>query len=394
MTDKDKLIDVREVFDNELREMESGFLRKVYRIFIGDYFKALIKITEERLFNLKRQGYLSRKREREEVIYQGIVTLEEFEYSKDSLFPYFPEDMVKGDELNLFNRGNEVLVKGLILGKKEKISEIENSIYFGSYWVEGEEKKFEYLFERDKSYLKEEEKIKEIYEQNNIKWTPIFGPYSRKMYKLKVKNISELQEDFGKIEKLSFNHDNVEFLKDYILVWNVKREKVLSTSDSSYKNNGYYEHRIEISSENRVMVDLPEVEIVDIFRDRLGDLIVAAKTKNVISWDICIVKKKIELIEFKEFKYKLVSNEQYEDFSGIMKKVNGRRVRSMGEIYRLSKAFKSFDNMEIKDINHKKRDICIKIQFEKEDIFKEEIKGFFKELLYEEFWESNFEIII
>lgn len=390
MTDKDKLTDVREVFDNELREMESGFLRKVYRIFIGDYFKELIGVTENKLFNMKKRGYMSKKREKEEVIYQGIVTLEELEYAKDSLFPYFSEDLIKDEEINLVNKGNEVIAKGIILDKKNELENLGKNIYIGSYWVEGEEKTFEYYFEQDKSYIKEEEKLKKVYEQNNIKWIPIFGPYSRKIFSLKIKNIES--KDIGLIEKIKFNHEEIKFLKNYILVWNVKQEKVLSTSDSSYKESGYYEHRVEISSENKIMVDLPGVEIIDIYKDRLGDLVVGAKTKNVISWDIWMVKKQLELNEFKEFKYKLVSNEQYEDFSGLMKKINGRRVRSVGEIYRLSKAFKCFDNMEITQVKDWNKDVYIKITFENEGVFKEEVKDFFGELLYEEFWECRFEI--
>lgn len=385
---------VREVFDNELREMESGFLRKVFRIFILDYFREMIGSAEAKLEDIKSRAYAKTNVEEDEIVYQTIINQEEYIYAKDELFPYFDEDLIEVMPLERFNKGSRILDKAPLLLGKGQVEGLEELEFEGYITSEGKEHKFIFGFEKDMAYTEKEKKLKDVYEQNNTRWIPIYTPYSTKIYKIAIKDYLSCEGLIGSAEEIRMDLGEYEagYRRGYFPVWNVKKEKVLSTSDSSYKPEGYYEHRIEISSENRIMVDLPGVEIIDIYKDRLGDIVVAAKTKNVISWDIWMVKKKLELNEYKEFRYQLVSNERNQDFMGKLKKKHGRRVRSEGEIHRLCRSFKALEGMDIIGCSYDENRVTMKVDMEEDSIYIDALKSFMVEVIQEEFWESSFEV--
>lgn len=385
---------IREVFEAEIKEIDNGRTRKIFRTFIGDAFEEIIKTTKKKLDDLKRIG-CEKEVDTSMIVFHGLVSKEKYFEVSEVFFPYFEEDKESISLEEKYNGGSGVLAKVVVLERDNVLKEIEKA-EFEAVFSDGQNEMGQVVkLVKDNSYREEEEKLRELFVRNNERKTVLYSPYSNKIYKVIIKDKINSEQELGKITKIDINfggyENNIYF--DQIPIWNVKKATSLNITIPKHIEGSYYEHKLEIKEHNKVLVDRENVEILDVCADRMGNLSLLADSKNVLDWNLYIIKKINDKRVFNEFSFEVFDNGIKNSAVESLKRECGRRIRSLGEIYRIKEMCSGLKDINIKRIISRKGNVFIEIEIERNEIFSNEIKKYFLGMLEEVFWENNFRIV-
>lgn len=385
---------IREVFEAEIKEIDNSRTRKIFRTFVGDTFEEIIKTTKKKLVELKKIG-CEKEVDTSMTVFHGIISKDKYFEVSEAFFPYFEEDKESITMEEKYNGGSEILARVIVLENDKVLKEMEKSEFEGIFSDGQTEKRYGIKLVKDNSYRNEEEKLREIFIRNNERKAVLYSPYSDKIYNVIVKDRFHTEQELTKVSKIDINfgryEDNIYF--NQVPIWNIKKSTSLNITIPKHIEGSYYEHKLEIKEHNKVLVDRENVEILDVYTDRMGNLSLMADSKNILDWNLYIIKKINDNRVFNEFSFEVFDNGIKNSAVESLKSECGRRIRSMGEIYRIKEMSSGLKDMNIKRIRSRKGNIVIEIEIEKNGIFSNEIKKYFLGMLEEVFWENNFRIV-
>lgn len=385
---------IREVFEAEIKEIGNSRTRKIFRTFVGDTFEEIIKTTKKKLDELKKIG-CEKEVDTSMTVFHGLVAKEKYFEVSEVFFPYFEEDRESISMEEKYNGGSEELGKVVVLERDSILKEMEKSEFEGIFSDGKNEKKCVIKLVKDNSYREEEEKLREIFVRNNERKTVLYSPYSDKIYKVLIKDKINSDQELGKVTKIDINfgryENNIYF--NQVPIWNIKKSTSLNITIPKHIEGSYYEHKLEIKEHNKVFVDRENIEILDVCVDRMGNLSLLADSKNILDWNLYIIKKINDSRVFNELSFEVFDNGIKNSAVESLKRECGRRIRSMGEIYRIKEMCTGLKDINIKRIRSRKGNVVIEIEVARNGIFSNEIKKYFLGMLEEVFWENNFRIV-
>lgn len=258
-------------------------LEKIFENFLEKLDRTQRKLEEKIIENIEKEEELKKTD-----IYVG---LEEKKNIPDGFFP-------SGRYL-CWNKENFYEEFSIYLDEKySKILEIilNDKVYRGYFIDEGDIKyAFEYKVLHNKSFLNSEKELKEFLFANNMEITPIFNPYARKVFNIKIINILDnVDKKIIKKYDLGEFEEKYKVKKDYIPIWNVelKEDEIVQLSVVPDKKTKLFCIEAAISSETMELYKSKET-IIDHFvkNDNFIKIYFAREIKR---WDICKIYNVLE----------------------------------------------------------------------------------------------------
>lgn len=166
---------------------------------------------------------------------------------------------------------------------------IEDRIYRGNLIDKDDiEIPFEYKILQNKSFIEYEEEVRKFLFENNIDITPIFNPYSRKVFNIKIINILENIE-YKKIKSYDLGEfeQTYKIKKNYTPIWNIelKKDQIIQLSVVPDKKNKFF--CIEVAAQNDVVELYKSKETIIDHCVKNGEFIKLYFEKEIKRWDIC-----------------------------------------------------------------------------------------------------------
>lgn len=166
---------------------------------------------------------------------------------------------------------------------------IEDRIYRGNLIDKDDiEIPFEYKILQNRSFIEYEEEVRKFLFENNIDITPIFNPYSRKVFNIKIINILENIE-YKKIKSYDLGEfeQTYKIKKNYTPIWNIelKKDQIIQLSVVPDKKNKFF--CIEVAAQNDVVELYKSKETIIDHCVKNGEFIKLYFEKEIKRWDIC-----------------------------------------------------------------------------------------------------------
>lgn len=303
--------------------MEERELEKIVDNFLNKLDK-----TQENLERKIEENIMGEKDLKNPTIYAGLVEKEEIPNGFFSSGEY-----LKFDEKEL-DRGFTIYLDE----KYSIISKIilENKVYKGNLIDKnGMEIPFEYKVLQNKSFLKYEEEVRKFLFENNMDITPIFNPYSRKVFNIKIVNILE-DIEYKKIKSFDLGEfeQTYKVKKNYTPIWNIelKKDEIIQLSVVPDKKNKFF--CIEVASQNDVIELYKSKETMIDHVVKNNEFTKIYFEKEIKKWDICkiynITDEENEFYSNKKFNSDIL--DKFGSFIPKTKFEIDRRIKNLANI--------------------------------------------------------------
>lgn len=323
---------------------------------IVDYQEEMHQELEDRVFNeIKDQ-------EQDYDIYTTIVKRDKLELVADFLFPILPGDQEeevynKQEIIEKIKKGEAVKITKIFL--QLEYQEIQNmkkseKIYSGTIVAEDEKYPISVKLEYNQEYIAEEEKLYNIFLENQVPWRTINNPYSRKFFNVVITGCEEDIDELTDFEEINFDFGELEDNKyaGYVPVWNIKR--------TSQKCEGFpipvedkvsYDHLISLETlglENGYLVVPDKFNIMSVKKTQ-DKLIITSDESNSVSWEILKIVQNNKL-QNKEVEFELMSNSKKDSFMNKFLQQKYRAPKTFAELNRIVNSFAAIERINLKEV--------------------------------------------
>lgn len=358
---KDIIIDrLNKIEDLEQRKILKNIMQGVFTNLI-DYEENVFKDIEARVFNEIED--IGKKYD----IYITICDKNKVDPVDEFLHPIFKEDIedkkydIKEMLQKLKNKEKVKLATVFINSSYITIKELIHNerSYEGKLITDKGIHKIEIKLEQNKKYMKEIEKLYDIFQSNSLSWRTINNPYANKFFDVALIKCEEITEE-EEIKEISLNLEEYEKYKmiDIVPLWNIERVNLKSSGfpvPAIDKVN--FEHLLSLKKlgvDNGYLVDAKE-EVSYIKRTE-NELTIVSPKEKAGSWKIFkIVQPQLE--EIRKCEYRLVSNSRIDGFINRFSQKQASIIRTRGEINRIINSFEVSKDFEL---------MAIEIEDEKE----------------------------
>ena len=265
----------KELTDKIEREIEHKIKQDTPEIYLGVIPKHSIPqylFPSVDLKTCKKEDLITENLYDESIFTKGIDDL--------SILRKYPED------------SEDIILSFYVNEPYENIVKIieENKNYLGYFQDQNNNRyEFEFKVQFNESFRKKETIIQRMFFENNLKYTGIFNPYSRKVFDIVI--TSFLTDVYDPQDIVSINlgdfEKNYNVDKEKIPCWNINFEmdSIMSLSGEVSSVNSKFSVRITPDREYFALFSSSESEISDIVRN--DDFTKIIFNKEIKVWDIC-----------------------------------------------------------------------------------------------------------
>ena len=337
--------------------------RRLLRGVLLAAFTDIEDYTSGQLEEIKQRVFEESKLDHDQFnIYTTVVSIDDYDPINNFLFP------MNDDDLKELPFDASVITETIALNEKPVLAKI----YFELDYLElleikktlprrfkGQLKTSRALHEIEislvpyRGYVKQVEKLYELYLENNIPWRTVLHPSIYKFMEIQLETVIDFKKH-EKIEEIIIDLEELDAYKqiNQIPLWNIKTEP--------FNNQGFpmpagdrvsYEHVIVFQENVREMGYLidsySEVDGIINIR-RLADKLILTSSKDVImKWQLWVV---VNPLESDLYLPNLISNRKVESFIDNYTNRSSRVIRTKGEIYRLANLFVDTADLKLVDV--------------------------------------------
>ena len=355
---------MKEHWQERLLKIEDLAKRRLLRGVLLAAFTNIEEYTNAQLEAIKKRVFDESKLDHDQYsIYTSVVSINEYDPINDFLHP------MQTDDLKELPFDAAVITETTSAGDKP----ILGKLYFELDHMElldiwetlpGRRFKGKLKTSRDTyeikislshytGYIKQIEKLYELYLENNVPWRTVLHPSIHKFMEIRLETEIEFKKR-EKIEEISIYLEELDAYKQInkIPLWNIKTKP--------FKNQGFpipsgdrinYEHILAFEEDDReygYLIDShsEDSSIINIRMET--DKLVLISSKDVISkWQLWVIVNPLEAdLDISN----LTSNRKIESFIDNFASRAGRVIRTMGEIHRITNSFVNATDVKLIDI--------------------------------------------
>ena len=355
---------MKEHWQKRLSKIEDLEERRLLRGVLLAAFTNIEEYTNTQLEAIKQRVFNESKPDHDQYnIYTSIVSINEYDPINDFLFPMQTADLEElpfdATIITEMMEAGEKPTLGKLYFELDYLDLLEISQTLSNRKFKGQLKTSRGLYDIEISlspyigYLKQMEKLYELYLENNIPWRTVLHPSIHKFMEMQL----ETEIEFKKRERIEEITIDLEELDDYkqinqIPLWNIKTKP--------FKNQGFpipsgdrinYEHILAFEEDDRELgylidSDLEDSTIINIRMET--DRLILASSKDIISnWYLWMV---VNPLEDDLNIQNLMSNRKIESFVDNFANSTGRIVRTTAEIHRIVNLFVDAADLKLVDI--------------------------------------------
>ena len=348
----------------------------------------LIQEEHERMSSLAERIMNSMYNEVNEItLVTSLLDKEEIKLYEKEFFPIFSTEL-DTDILKILKKKFRKKYKTIFLDMPyEELKGLKTGCIKGKLTDESGN-----IYEIEFRLIKEEKKIKEIYEvikHNKIKWQNIYFPFAYKAYSLIIQEVSEeLESRLSFLEKLNIEIDYPESIRknviDKILCLNMREELVNpDVFVRPTEEQLYFEHRIEKCEED-ILVSKEVEKFEFLYKD--------TKTLRIITKSDKYERMRLYFINHvsEELKKKITLYGNMKNFDRISnrKRENVLILRNIDEINEVLRQYEVFEKIEVTGISDENSMIIpiydLEIEDKNEFLLKNKKKNLYLKIEYEE----------
>lgn len=350
------MLDILELMRENVKKINDSEQVKFFREVIEPSFKELIEHTDNMYKGLEENIYreLSNDKRDFEVV-TALIPKKEFGYQSLYFSPICEEDnqeINSNDIIDKLLKGQGVFLEKLYLPyDNEKINDILKNEMFYTCTVFSKDNKCDLRIslELDKSYLKKEELLYNVFNKNSLKWNSINIPFSKKIVKVYVEEVLGDLSNIEEIERIEYQSFNYE--RNMLPIWNIRID-YLSVSAGVYpaedKINYYYKLFSEDIKdiEKNILPFSNNVNIKAVYLEDTGDLKIICDEDNIKTWEIFGFKS----VENRAFQNINLYRNQYENIFDKLKYKNEGNIKTKGEVKRLVNLYGREYGISLQDV--------------------------------------------
>lgn len=282
-------------------------------------------------------------RESEFTIHIGVTEPDLYDASDRFLTPICPEDVehVRPTLSDCLDQNEPVPVDRVFLRQNAQEAlkfEREGAVYQGTLTTQAGAFPATFSIRRSRRYLKQVERLYQVFHANHIPWSTVCSAYLYKMFDVCLVDAEGAGQDTGvEVQSVTVDFGAYEpFLhRGMIPLWNLERVEV-STSmyPSPCADHVHYEHRIFahrlspgcsylVADVDRV---LQNVRLV------AGDMLITCQEKGPVNWKLIQVNPSDRKLRYA---YPLLANQPEESFASNLGALYQQGVKTRGELRRV-----------------------------------------------------------
>jgi len=356
---------MKEYWQERLLKIEDLSERRLLRDVLLAAFTNIEDYTNGQLEAIKQRVFEESKLEYDKFnIYTSVVSVNDYDPINDFLFPMNVADL---EELPIAAAD---LTEGLETGEKPtlgklyfeldylELREIEKTLsnrrFKGQLKTDSDVYDIEVSLSPFMGYIKQVERLYELYIDNNIPWKTVLHPSIWKFMDMRLETRIAFKKQ-EKVEEIIIQLEELDVYKqiNQVPLWNVKVEP--------FKNQGFpmpagdrvnYEHVLMLDEDTRGLEYLIdsclEVDGVISIRREVDRLILVSSKSVISSWKLWTI---FNPLEADLDTTNLLSNRKIESFIDNFASRSGRVVRTVGEVHRLANSFLAATSLRLVDID-------------------------------------------
>ncbi|GEN36398.1 normocyte-binding protein [Aneurinibacillus danicus] len=346
--------------DLEQRRLLKNIMTGVF-LNLVEYQEEMNRKLEERVFNEVKDS------EEKHDVYVTVCSRDEFDPIHEFLYPMVPEDVEEKTYdmkslVSKVDRKEEVRLLTIFLQCSfMKIKELVDSqrTFWGEMITTGGRYRIEVRLEQNKTYLREIERLYNVFQRNGVPWKTVNHPYANKFFDVILVECEETPKEEEEILEITIDLEEYEKYKklDKVPLWNIERV--------SLKNTGFpvpvadrvnFEHMLSLrktGTEHGYLVDGDE-EIIRYIKRTPEELIVVSPREKSGVWNVLKITQPVET-NIGRLEYELASNRRKNSFVSGFARKQAVTVRAKGEIVRIINSFEASKYLELKHIEISER---------------------------------------
>lgn len=350
--------DMEAYIDRRMLEITEPGERILFKEIVGNLLKEVYRYNKEAYRGLCDR--VLSEETAEQGAYAVCVALTDKDHYDETdpfLSPMLPEDTRKkelsceevrealgrGEEIRLFTvflKAGASALYGMLREKRQfhGVIETENREYRGTFQLK-----------RSERYLRQIERLYEIFTANCRPWSTVCGAYLMKLFDVVLRD----SEEIGKgetIRRVEVDFEDYAGLAvcDVIPLWNLREfQEKTSTYPDAALDRINYEHQIfahRLRADCEYLVTNTEVEITNIRRVK-GDLVISCPEERPVEWSFYQVSRESGQ---GRYPYPPLSNRCKESFAGSITEMYRKSIRTKAEMARLIESFPAGDGLVFK----------------------------------------------
>ena len=350
---------ILDIMKENIKKLDDSLQIKMIREVIEPSFKELIEHTEKMYSNLESKIYndIILKTEDYE-IFTTILNRSELSYHGNLFSPIISDEIFEVNKKELLKRlkdeNLDILETIFVPLSRENIENLDfESRKFNAYLCfENEKCKISVTLEKSKRYFDKEVKIYNLFNKNNLSWTSINNPYSRKMYDVVAIEILGDIDVIDEIIDIEYDFEDVDYVRNMVPVWNIfeKNKTVSRGVDPAGEtiNFIYNFSSNEIKSDDDALIPfIDKGEIKAISRDK-NEYKIICDTEGILEWSFFIFKN-VKNFKIEDCNYSVFRNGIDSSFDRF-KVQNNIIIRTKAEIMRIAELYGSKHNLKLIDM--------------------------------------------
>ena len=350
---------ILDIMKENIKKLDDSLQIKMIREVIEPSFKELIEHTEKMYSNLESKIYndIILKDEDYE-IFTTILNRSELSYHGNLFSPIISDEIFEINKKELLKKLKDENIE--ILGtifiplsiQDIEFLDFETRNFTAYLCFENEKCKISVTLKKSKRYLDKEVELYNLFNKNNLKWTSINNPYSRKMYDVVAINILGDIDVIDEIIDIEYDFEDIDYVRNMVPVWNIfeKNKTVARGVDPAGEtiNFIYNFSSDEIKSDDDALIPfIDKGEIKALSRDK-NEYKIVCDTEGILEWNFFIFKK-VKDFRTEDCNYPVFRNRIDSSFDRF-KIQNNIIIRTKAEIMRIAELYGNKYNLKLIDM--------------------------------------------
>lgn len=350
---------ILEIMKENIKKLDDPIQIKMIREVIEPSFNQLIEHTEKMYLNLERKIYSDIVFNQENYeIFTTLLNRKDLGYHGNLFSPIIPREISEIDKKELLKKlkveNVEILETIFIPLSKQDIEllNIESRKFTAYLCFENEKCKISVTLEKSKRYLDKEEEIYNLFKKNNLKWTSINNPYSRKMYDVVAIEILGDIEIIDEITNIEYDFEGIEYIKNRVPVWNIfEKNKAVAKGISPAGDTINYVYSFnndEMKNEDCTLIPYTNTgEIKAVYKEN-NEYKIVCDTEDALKWNFFVFKN-AKKYKIEDSNYNIFENGFDSSFDRF-KIRNNSDIRTKVEIMRVAELYGSKYKLKLIDM--------------------------------------------
>lgn len=397
--------ELQKIIDNQVNRFSDGDQAKRFNRVVSTTFENLADHMDKKYKSLENKVINSIEENADD--HNVLITVlpnKEVKFYNDEFTYIVEDDAIENEKAvdNLKNGEPMVFSTGFMELSFFEIREMVDSerIFYGTIKDDKDSYEVEIKMIPNEKYLKREKEIYDLFLKNMVNWRTLNLPYLRKMFDLVIESNDPNIESLTGITDIEYDLDEFQnyWHPNYVPVWNVFKNKFIpNVSASVLQDTINFEHLVEIPEENvksSFICESNESRIYCSYRNEDKDLLIISDKRTVNDLEIYMFKNDVNFNRYNKIKFPILGNAKKTSFLDKISKKYNHKIRTKGDINRLTKTYKDLQNFDFVEVNlindYNKEDEIYEMNNFVDDEFKVKGKKEFMVMKFSNYYEDIF----